>query len=103
MVKQRGKVKSSPYKKIDEATQKNKIKQTTKSKTSRLGSTVLVGPSKIRKRRVCRDPTPSDTPSDSDTDLAVPFADESKEEDEEQDADCVFCTGHFSEGHNGED
>ena len=57
---------------------------------------------KRRRRRVCRDPTPSDTPSDSDTDLAVPFADDSTEE-EEQDADCVLCTGRFSEDHNGED
>jgi hypothetical protein len=35
-------------------------------------------------------------------DLAVPFADDSKEDDEEQDADFVFCTGRFSEDHNGE-
>ena len=45
--------------------------------------------------------TPSDTPSDSDTDLAVPFANDSKEEDEEHEADFVFCTGRFSEDHNG--
>jgi len=38
-----------------------------------------------------------------DTDLAVPFADDSTEEDEEQDADCVFCTGRFSEDNNGKD
>ena len=75
------KITSSPYKTFDEATQKWKIKQATKSKTSRLASNVL-GPSKRRKKRVCRDPTPSDTPSDSDTDLAVPFADDSTEEDE---------------------
>jgi hypothetical protein len=80
-----------------------KIKQATKSKTSQLASNALLGPSKRRKRRVCRDPTPSDTPSDSDTDLAVSFADNSMEKDEEQDADCVFCTGCFSEDHNGED
>ena len=36
-------------------------------------------------------------------DLAVPFADDSMEGDEEQDTDCVFCTGRFSEDHNGED
>jgi len=71
------------------ATQEQKIKQPTKSKTNRLASNILLGPSKRRKRRVCRDPTPSDTPSDSDTDLAVPFADDSMEGDEEQDAD--FC------------
>jgi hypothetical protein len=94
---------SSPYKKFVEATQKKKIKQPTKSKTSRLASNVLLGPSKRRKRRVYRDPTPSDTLSDSDTDLAVPFAEHSKEEDEEQDSDFVFCTGRFSEDHNGED
>jgi len=64
-----------------EASQKKKIKQATKSKTSRLASNVLLGPSKRQKRRVCRDPTPCDTPSDSDTDLAVLFADDSKEED----------------------
>jgi hypothetical protein len=68
---------SSPYKKVVEGTQKKKIKQATKSKTSRLASNALLGPSKRGKRRVCRDPTPSDTPSDSDTDLAVPFADDS--------------------------
>jgi len=36
---------------------------------------------------------------DSTTDLAVPFAYDSTEE-EEQDADCVFCTGRFSEDRN---
>jgi len=77
---------SSPYKKFVEATQKKKIKQATKSKTSQPASNALLGPSKRRKRRVCRDPAPSDTLSDS-----------------EQDADCVFCTGCFSEDHNGED
>jgi hypothetical protein len=50
---------------------------------------------------VFRDPTPSDTPSDSDTKLAAPLADVSTEEDEEQEADFVFCTGGFSEDHNG--
>jgi len=73
---------SSPYKTFVEATQKRKIKQATKSKTSRLASNVLLGPSKRGKKKVCWDPTPSDTPSDSDTDLAVPFADDSTEEDE---------------------
>jgi hypothetical protein len=52
---------------------------------------------------VCRNLTPSDTPLDSDTELAAPLADDSTEEDEEQDTDCVFCTGHFSEDHNGEE
>jgi hypothetical protein len=95
------KIMNSPYKKFVEATQKKKIKQATKSKTSQLASNVLLGPSE--RRRVCRDPNPSDTPLDSDTDLAVTFTDDSMEEDEEQDADCVFCTGHFSDDHNGED
>jgi len=96
------KIMMSPYKKIVEATQKKKMKQATKSKTSWLGSNALLGPSKRRKRRICRNVTPSDTSSDSDSDLAVPFADDSTEEDEEQKADCVFCTGRFSEDHNGE-
>ena len=52
------KITSPPHKKIVEATQKKKIKQTTKSKTSRPASNALLGPSKRRKRRVCRDPTP---------------------------------------------
>jgi len=73
---------SSPYKTFVKATQKRKIKQATKSKTSRLASNVLLGPSKRRKKRVYRDPTSSDSPSDSDPDLAVPFADDSTEEDE---------------------
>jgi len=94
------KITSSHYKKFVEATQKKKIKQATKSKTNRPGSNALLGPSKRRSRRVCRDPAPSDTPSDSNTDLAVPFADDSMEEDEEQDADCVFYTGRFSEDQN---
>ena len=51
---------------------------------------------------VFRDQTPSDTPSDSDSDLAVPFADDSAEE-EKQDADCVLCTGRFSEDYGGEE
>jgi len=62
----------------------------------------LLGPSKRRKRRVCRDPALSDTPSDLDSNVAVPFADDLVE-DEEQDTDCVFCTGHFSEDYDGED
>jgi hypothetical protein len=95
------KIISSSYKYFVGATQKKKIKQATKSKTSRLVSNVLLGPSKRQKKRVCWDPTPSDILSDSDTDLAVPFADGSTEE-EEQDADCVFCTGRFSEDHNVE-
>ena len=63
----------------------------------------LLGLSKRQKRRVYQDQTPSDTSSDSDNDLAVPFADDSMEEEEEEDADCVFCTGCFSEDHNEED
>jgi len=74
------KIISSPYKKFVEATQKKKIKQATKSKTSWLASNALLGPSKRQKRSVCRDQTPSDTSSHS-----------------EQDADCMFCTGRFSE------
>jgi len=58
---------------------------------------------KRRKRRVWRDQTPSDTPSDSDTDLDVLFTDDSTEEDDEQNADYLFCTGRFSEDHNGEE
>jgi len=96
------KITSSPYKKFVEATQKEKIKQATKSKTSRPESNALLGPSKRRSRRVCRDPAPSDTPSHSEIDL-VPFADNSTEGDEEQDAACVFCNCRFSEDHNGED
>ena len=65
------KISSSRYRKFVGATQEKKIKQTTKSKTNRLGSNALLSPSKRRKRRVCRDPTPSDTPSDSDTGLVV--------------------------------
>ena len=55
------KITSSPYKKFVEATQKKKIKQATKSKTSRPGSNALLGPSKRRIRRVCWDPAPSAT------------------------------------------
>jgi len=96
------KITSLPYKTFVGATQKKKTKQATKSKTSKLALNSLVGPSKRRKRRVCRDPAPSDTPSDSDTDLSVPFADDSREE-EEQDDDCVYCTGLFSEDLCGEE
>jgi len=92
------KITSSPYRKFVGATQKKKIKHATKSKTKRLKSNALLGPSKRRKRRVCRNPTSSDTPSDSDTDLAVPFDDDSTEE-EERDAG----TGRLSEDHNGEE
>ena len=102
MVEQQ-KLTSLPYKKFVEATPKKKVKQATKSKSSRPGSNALLGPSKRRSRRVCRHPAPSDTPSHSEIDLALPFADNSTEGDEEQDADCVFCTGRFSEDHNGED
>ena len=92
---------SSSYRNLVGVTQKKKIKQATESKTNWLASNTLLGPSKRQKRVVCRDPTPSDTPSDSDTDLTVPFADDLTEE--EQDADCVFCTGHFSDNHNVEE
>jgi hypothetical protein len=93
------KITSSSYRNFVGTTQKKKIKQTTKSKTNRFASNALLGPSKRRKRVVCRDATPSDIPSDSDTDLTVPFADDSTEE-EEKDADCLFCTGRISEDHN---
>jgi hypothetical protein len=86
-----------------QAIRTEKIKQVTKSKTWQLASNALLGPSKRRKRRVCRDPTPSDTPSDSETELAVPLANDSTEENEEQDAECVFCTGRFSEHHHREE
>ena len=78
-----------------------KMKQANKTETNRLASNALLGPSKRRKRSVCREPTPSDTLSDSDTDLAVIFDDFSTEE--EQDADCVHCTGRLSEDHKGEE
>jgi hypothetical protein len=71
------KIKSSPYKKFVEATQKKKIKQATKSTTNQLESNALLGSSKRQKSRVCQDATPTDTPSDLDTDLAVLFADDS--------------------------
>jgi hypothetical protein len=93
------KIMSSLYRKFVGSTQK-KITLATKSKTNRLASNAFFDPSKRRKRRVCRDPTPSDTPSHSDTDLAVPFDDDSTEEEEE--ADCVYCTGRFSEDHKEE-
>jgi hypothetical protein len=96
------KITSSPYRNFVGAIQKKKIKQASKSKTYRLASNALLGPSKRRKRRVSRDPTPSDKTSDSDTDPRVPFADDSTEE-EEQDVDCVFYTGRFSEDHNVEE
>jgi hypothetical protein len=51
---------------------------------------------------VCWDLPPSDNTSDSDTELTVPLVNDSTEEDE-QDADCVHCTGRFSEDRNGED
>jgi len=66
-------------------------------------SNALLGPSKRRKRRVCRDPTPLDNPTDSGTDLVVPFADDSTEEDKEQEGECPYGTGRFSEDHHGED
>ena len=96
------KITSSSYRNFVGATQKRKIKQATKSKTNQLASNVLLGPSKRRKRRFCWGPTPPDTLSVSDTDLTVPFVDDSTEE-EEQDAECVFCTGRFSEYHNVEE
>ena len=96
------KITSSPFTKFVGATLKKKIKQASKPKTSRLASIALLYPSKRRKRRICRDPTLFDTPSDSDTDLAVPFADDSRVE-EEQGSDCVYCTGRFSEDHNGKE
>jgi len=55
------KMQSSPCRKLVEATQKKKIKRTTKFQTSWFASNALLGPSKRRKRRVCRDQTPSDT------------------------------------------
>jgi len=77
-----------------------KIKQATKSRTNWLALNALLGPSRRRKRRICRDPTPSDIPSDSNTALAVPFADDAIEK-EEPNADCVLCIGRFSEDHSG--
>ena len=65
----------------------------------RMSSLVL---RKWRKKRVCRNATPSVTPSVSDIGLPFPLADDSTEE-EGQDADCVFYTCCFSEDHNGEE
>jgi len=96
------KIMSSSYRNFVGATQKKKIKQATKSKTNRLASNALLGPSTRRMSEFCRDPTASDSPSDSDSDLTVPFADDSTEE-EKQDHDCVYCTGRFSEDHNVEE
>jgi hypothetical protein len=95
------KITSSLHRTFVAATHKMKIKQATKSRTNRPASNALLGPSKRRKRRVCRDPTPSDTPSRSDTHLAAPFDDDSTEE--EQEADCVYRTGRLSEDHKGEE
>ena len=80
------KITSSPYKKFVEATQKKKIKEATKSKTSWLVSNALLGPPKRWKRTVCQDQTSSDTSSDSDNDLAVPFVGDLMEKDEEKDS-----------------
>jgi len=44
------KISNSLYRKFVGATQKNKIKQPTKSKTNRLASNALLGPSKRQKR-----------------------------------------------------
>jgi len=55
------KVTNSPYKKIVGANQKKKIKQATKSKTNRLESNALLGPSKNTEERFCQVPTLSDT------------------------------------------
>jgi hypothetical protein len=96
------KITSPYYRNFVGATQKKRINQATKSKTNWLASNAVLGPSKRRKTVVCRDPTPPDIPSDSDTDLTVPFAYDSTEKGE-QDADCVFCTGRFSEDHNTEE
>jgi hypothetical protein len=51
---------------------------------------------------VYQDPPPPDTPSDLGTELTVLLANDSTEEDE-QDADCAYCTSHFSEDQNGEE
>jgi len=90
------------YRNFVEEIQRKEIKQASKSKTNRLVSNALLGPSKRRKRRVCRNPTPSDILSDSKTDRTVPFSHDSTEE-EEQDADCVFSTGRFSTNHSAEE
>jgi hypothetical protein len=74
------KITSSSCRNFVGATQKKKIKQATKSKTNRLASNAILGPSKQLKRVVCRDSTPSDTPSDSDTGVTAPLAEDSTEE-----------------------
>ena len=63
----------------------------------------VLGPSKIQKRRVCKDPAQSDNPSDSDTDLAVAFEDDSTEEEQVLYCTLLYCTGCFSEDHHGEE
>jgi hypothetical protein len=84
------KIISSPYNKHFEATHKEKIKQATQFKTRWIASNALLDPSKRRKRKVFRDPTPSYTPSDSNTELAVPLSDDSTEDDEEQ--ELIVCS-----------
>jgi len=48
------KITNSPYKNFFGAIQKKKIKQATKSKTNRLASKALLGPSKRRRREFAR-------------------------------------------------
>jgi hypothetical protein len=48
-------------------------------------------------------PAPADSPSVSDSELSVPVSDDSIDEDYENDSACLYCTGHVSEDHNGED
>ena len=97
------KIRSSPYKKFVQATQKEKIKEARNSKNLTIALNALLGPSERRKRSVCWDPNPSDTPSDSDIELTIPLADDATEEGKEQDVNCLYCTGRFSEDHNGGD
>jgi len=78
------KITTSTYRKYVAPTQERKIKQATKCKTSRLSSKALLGPSRRRKRKDCRYPTPSETPSDSGTYIADTFADDSTEEKEKR-------------------
>jgi hypothetical protein len=59
------KITSSTSRKFVAPTQERKIKQATKFKTNRLASKALLVPSRRRRRRDCRHPTPSDTSSHS--------------------------------------
>ena len=85
---------SSPYmKQLQQTKQKKTAVESKKTAVKRLFTKTR----KSSKRKII-----NDSSSDSDSEIQLPESDSSDIGDEDEDAECLFCTGRFSEDKHGE-